>query len=439
MDHWEDYESVGDKAMLLNALRRLELHLGPCQFVGPLSPEKAGQFQYPGLTGVVPPHLEVTRQAGQLKGLYLTLIKFLPSRLTPKIKNTFFLDVAISSLALKLFLYSIGLRFVFGKLFRNFLDEISTCDVFFTVGDCSLSDLWLDGVVLKAWLVKLVRPFVSVSVLSSQGIGPLETAWARKRLVGSFQSLDILSFRDHSYSQALVEAEGLKGVPYQIVADEAFSFPVADQAEVWKALEAAGASEAEPFIIVNFRNTDFTQSTSFLLNKIASLLDSVIAATNKKMVFIPMSKGDHYGRDHAAGMSLKGMMKQAERLCVLEPLDEVNLVKGIIGAAAYSIGISYHLHVFSLSQGHPTLIVYTGDYYKTKSEGLISFYGPPNRAVNFSEVSVEQTLEYVLAMENNYAEACAQVRKVNRGILENNDWTIKMLKSELVEKGLLDR
>ena len=79
-----------------------------------------------------------------------------------------------------------------------------------------------------------------------------------------------------------MEAEGLKGVPYQIVADEAFSFPVADQAEVWKALEAAGASEAEPFIIVNFRNTDFTQSTSFLLNKIASLLDSVIAATNKE-------------------------------------------------------------------------------------------------------------------------------------------------------------
>ena len=437
IDHWEDYESVGDRAMLLNALRRLELYLGPCQFVGPLSPENSGRFEYPGFTPVVPPHLELLRSARWMRAWYKKLTRFLPTRLTPKISSTAYLDAASSIFTFKLFIYSLGLRSVFRKPVQDSLEKIKTCDVFFTVGDCSLSDYWLDGVVLKSWLLKLVKRVVSVSVLSSQGIGPLTIPWARKRLVDSLSSLDLLSFRDFSNSKALVEAEGLRGVPTKIVADEAFSFPVANSGEVWKALRRVGISEREPFIIVNFRKTDFTQSTTHLLDKISGLLDDVIKATHKQIVFIPMSSGENYGCDYEAGMDLKRMMKQWDRFHVLEPLDNIELVKGIIGAAVYSIGISYHLHVFSLSQGHPTLVLYTGDYYKTKSDGLISFYDIPNRAVNIAEESVEQALKYVLDIDNGYTEACVRVREVNQSILENNDWTILSLRNLLRQKGII--
>lgn len=433
IDHWEDYESVGDQAMLLNALRRLKRYLGPCQFVGPLSPKKKGQFQYPNLATVVPPHLEILRTARRVKAIYAKV----PGSLKPKLSSMTFLDLSISIFTFKYFLYSLGFHFVFGESFRGFLQEIKRCDVFFIVGDCSLSDYWLDGVVLKSWLVQFVRRFVSVSVFSSQGIGPLETPWARKRLVRGLATLDLLSFRDFSYSKSLVEAEGLTGVPYNIVMDEAFSLPVAPRSETWKVLMEGGVSKTEPFIIVNFRNTDFTQNTTSLLNKIADLLDRVVIATKKKIVFIPMSSGENYGRDYQAGTQLKNLMKEGDKLHVFEPMADVELVKGIIGAADYSIGLSYHLHVFSLSQGHPTLILYTGDYYKTKSEGLISFYGLPNRAVDFSETRIEQTLEFILEIEDHYTEACARVNEVNKGILENNDWTLQMLRKILVEKGLL--
>jgi polysaccharide pyruvyl transferase WcaK-like protein len=437
VDHWEDYESIGDRAMLLNAMRRLELHLGPCQFVSPLSPKKAGKFQFPNLITVTPPYQEVNSLSAWLRAPYAKLTELLPARLMPKISASFFLEVALALTDFKLVLYSVGLRSVFRKSFRAYLEELSKCDVFFTVGDCSLSDYWLDGIRLKSWLLKLVRRYVSVSVLSSQGIGPLTAPWARKRLVGALKHLDILSFRDFSNSQALVESEGLTGVPYRIVADEAFSYPVASHTEVWETLRARGVSENEAFIVVNFRNTDFTQSTTHLLDRIADLLDGVIAATNKKVVFIPMSSGNDYGCDYEAGRSLKKMMLHSDKFQVLEPIPNIEFVKGIIGAAAYSIGISYHLHVFSLSQGHPTLIVYTGAYYKTKSDGLISFYEPPCRSVNFAETGVEQTLSYVMEIERDYTAACERVREVNQRIMEHNDWTIQTLKKILIEKDVL--
>lgn len=433
IDHWEDYESVGDQAMLLNALRRLEFYLGPCQFVGPLSAEKKGQFHYPNLTTVATPHLEILRTATSLKTMYAKV----PSSWRPKMPSTTFLDLAVFIFDLKYFLYSLGIHFVFRDAFKEFLDEIKKCDVFFTSGDCSLSDYWLDGVVLKSWFLRLVRRYVSVSVLSSQGIGPLTIPWARKRLVRALSTLDLLSFRDFSNSKSLVEVEGLRGVLYQIVMDEAFSLPAAPRSDVWKVLQASGVSSAEPFIIVNFRNTDFTQNTDSLLDKIANLLDRVTTVTQKKVVFVPMSSGENYGRDYQAGMRIKRLMKYGEKVMVLEPMADVHLVKGIIGAAAYSIGISYHLHVFSLSQGHPTLIVYTGEYYRAKSDGLIAFYDPPCQAVDFSEASVEQVLAHVLEIENGYTDACARVADVNNEIVKINDWTIQTLKELLTEKGRL--
>jgi len=437
IDHWEDYESIGDRAMLLNAMRRLQEQLGSCQFVGPSSPNKAGEFEYPDYKLIPAPHLEITKHAGRLRRLFSKFIRLFPSNLKPKITSKYFLDAAIVIVSAKHFFYKIGFRFVFNDSFRSFLEEIERCDVFFTVGDCSLSDYWLEGVVLKSWLVKFVRPYVSVSVMSSQGIGPLETPWARKRLVNALQTLDILSFRDFSYSKELVETEGLQGVPYKIVGDEAFSFPVADQKEITSVLRKTGISEDEPFIVVNFRHTDFTQNTTPILNKIADFLDKVIETTNKKILFICMSKGENYGRDFAAGKLIKSLVKRTEDYLLLEPIDDISLDKGLIGAADYSIGLSYHLHVFSLSQGHPTLILYTGEYYRTKSEGLISFYKPPCRALNFSEISIEQALAYVLEIEKNYDKACNDVGVVNQEILKKNDWTIQKLEDILSEKNLI--
>lgn len=438
IDHWEDYESIGDRAMLLNAMRRIENYLGLCTFVTPYTATKPGAFLLPTMIPVSPPQNELIATASRFKAIFARFLSLLRIRiLDGKQVSKFSFDLAILLINIKLFFYSIGLRFVFRQSFRDFIEQFKKCDAFFTVGDCSLSDYWLDGVIIKSWLINLAQRYIPVRVLSSQGIGPLSTAWARKRLIASLSKLNLLSFRDFENSQALVQSEGLKGVPNKIVCDEAFSYPIASSIDVWRALFNSGLNKGEEFIAVNFRKTDFTQNTSNLLQKIAGFLDQIIEKTGRKLVFVCMSSGENYGQDFEAGQNLKQILNHPDRLIILNPIDDISLVKGIIGEARYSIGLSYHLHVFSLSQGHPTLIVYTGDYYKTKSEGLVSFYGGVNKAINLQDNSVEQMLNCVSDIESYYDASCQNVSEVNRKILEINDWTIVELKEQLIKKGLL--
>lgn len=438
IDHWEDYESIGDRAMLLNAMRRIENYLGPCTFVTPYTATKPGAFLLPTMIPVSPPQNELIATASRFKAIFARFLSLLRIRiLDGKQVSKFSFDLAILLINIKLFFYSIGLRFVFRQSFRDFIEQFKKCDAFFTVGDCSLSDYWLDGVIIKSWLINLAQRYIPVRVLSSQGIGPLSTAWARKRLIASLNKLNLLSFRDFENSQALVQAEGLKGVPNKIVCDEAFSYPIASSIDVWRALSNSGLNKGEEFIAVNFRKTDFTQNTSNLLQKIAGFLDQIIEKTGRKLVFVCMSSGENYGQDFEAGQNLRQLLKDPDRLIVLKQIDDISLVKGVIGEARYSIGLSYHLHVFSLSQGHPTLIVYSGDYYKTKSEGLVSFYGGVNKAINLQENSVEQMINCVSDVESNYVVSCQNVSEVNHKILGINDWTIVELKELLIKKGLL--
>jgi hypothetical protein len=70
-------------------------------------------------------------------------------------------------------------------------------------------------------------------------------------------------------------------------------------------------------------------------------------------------------------------------------------------------------------------------------DGLIAYYGKPSRSINFSETGIEQTLEYISDLENQYTDACANIRDVNERIFEENDWTITMVKQLLIQNGRL--
>ena len=438
IDHWEDYESIGDKAMLLNAMRRLEIELGPCTFVTPYTPTKPGAFLLPNMVPVTPPQAELLTTARRLRAISSKItnhLPLIPKDTTGKSRSDF--ELAERIIGVRMLLYSVGLKFVFRKAFRDFLELIKKCDVFFTVGDCSLNDYWLDGVEIKSWLIDTVRKFIPICAMSSQGIGPLSTPWARQRLSSALNKLDVLSFRDTHYSKDLVESEGLSGVQHRIVCDEAFTFPVSDPETAWRILENAGVPRVEPFIGVNFRNTDFTQNTAFLQEKTAKLLDDTIVATKKNIVFICMSKGCDYGCDHEAGLALRNLMDHKEQFFVLDPIGEIEDVKAIIGKAEYTMGISYHLHVFSLSQGHPTIALYTGKYYQTKLDGLLGFYGKPSITLNIAETPNSEIINNIRILESRYSEAVAHIEKVNSKILKDNDWTIKLVKQLLTEKGIL--
>lgn len=438
VDPGEAYGNIGDEMMLLNALRRLEHYLGPCEFIMPaqdgkplpdlpenvrLIPHPYLAFQFWSRPGWLV--VNIGRNIPVLRRWFKSPNASLPWRWSAGILN------------ILLLLYRSHLLPYPSKVLKTFADAMRSCDAFYGVGAAGLNDYNLPGVIYKCWLYKMVRSWVKVSAVSAQGIGPLETPWAGKWLKQAFESLDLLSFRDCSFSYNFVSRLNPKHVRYNVVADESFSFPSTDRNEAIAFLRGSGLEPTASFIAFHFRTKDYTQNTTHLIPTIASILDAVCKVVPHLIVFFPMSYHTHSTFDEVGGLAIQAAMKNPKRMIIAPLCKNPALLKGAIGLARYSMGVSYHVHVASLQQGHPALILYSGEYYRYKSEGLVGFYGPPNAALDVQRTSLEDIINAVKDIERNYENACIAIRKTNKDISKKNDWTIREMARMLRGNSLL--
>ncbi len=427
VDHGEAYGNLGDEAMLLNALLRLDKYLGPCEFVLPYVPSNPLPQGLSKVIKVPSPYKELIKW-GNIFDLPFAII-----RKMPLLSNLHIFDYATSLilaskwLNLRLYLLNSGLPPTSSNDLKSFLSLIKTCDIFYGVGAADFNDFWLTGVIYKCWLYTFAKSYVKIIAISSQGIGPLKTEWAQKMMRKAFSNVDLLSFRDHSVSQSIVEREKPENVIYKIVGDEALTLPTGNEQAIEKLLHDSGLPDGASYIATHFRSSDYTQDTTHMAARLAEILDIIAESVPHYFIFFPMSYHEHSGRDKDYGSLIKSLMSHRERLLIAPLCKDVCIVKGAVGKAKYSLGLSYHIHVFSLSQGHPAIILFSGSYYKYKSEGLIEFYGSPNIAIDLQDCGNDKIIESVKKIENDYNTVCAKIFNVNEKIIEDNDWMLREL------------
>jgi len=410
--------------MLINALRRLNQYLHPCEFILPGKEGMPLPNLPPNVTIIPPLHL-IFRLCSFSIRVILLVGRWQPrlKQFLSKINDGFAWRCSSRLIDFVLRLQAIRMVPRLGKTIRTFVEAVSSCDAFYGVGTANLNDHNLSGLVYKCLLLRAIRPYVRVSVLSAQGIGPLETPWARQWVTRALGQLDLLSFRDCYFSFNLVNKLDPEHVRYEIVADEAWSLPVAPCNQIESYLQEIGIQPKQPFVAFHFRMTDCTQDTTAFIPHVASILDAIHEVTSYPIVFFPMSY--HTQSDEICGRAIQGTMKKRGQMTVAPLCKNVGLVKGAVGCARYTLGLSYHIHVFSLSQGHPALVLYSGDYYRYKSEGLVGFYGPPNVALNIQKVNCQEVVRAVERIEADYQQTCLSIQRTNEKIALINDRTLK--------------
>jgi len=424
VDHGEAYGNLGDEAMLLNAVARLQYYLAPCKVL--LTSEETCPLPI-GLAKiemVSSPRVMLGTRAIWVEHQFNKLYR-LPSvwRWLPKPSEIFFWKTAawLSNVEGWLWYWRLWGRDSANSKWR---EHVHQCDLFYGVGAATLNEPNMYGLVYKAWVYREVRRLIGFRVLSAQGVGPFSTRAGVSRLRSCFRSMSLVSFRDYDYSMTLARRLGLCRVELAITGDEAFSLPVASDHVISEYLKSAGLGKEEPYIAVHFRATDYTRETLSLLPLIADLLDR-LSGRSPRMLFIPMSYDTHSGRDEEYGMKIRATLQNPSRFLVAPLCKDVQVIKGVVGKARFSLGLSYHLHVFSLSQGHPAVILYTGEYYKLKSDGLIGFYGSPNVAINLETAKTDEVENSLRLVEADYETACKEIRQVNEGLHEKNDWILR--------------
>jgi polysaccharide pyruvyl transferase WcaK-like protein len=424
VDHGEAYGNLGDEAMLWNALRRLEKHVGPCRFVVP----REGQRPMLSLPGF---DIEETPSP------YMSFVRICDAPKQPWWVRMLAGRSGKSGLSRKVLeaelLARSGWLALVDADFRAFHRALKSCAAFYGVGAADFNDFNARGAAFKTWVYRLARRAVPVVAVAAQGFGPIENKELVTVMREGFSALDLLSFRDCRFSAEFTAALGNLDCETRVVGDEAFTLPVADPAARDHVLAEAGLAPGEPFVAVHWRGTDYTQDTRQFLGKLALACDEVVDSTAAKVVFVPMSFDVHSGQDVELAGELAGRMRHPAHLVPLPLQKDVRVIKAVIGRAMFTLGLSYHVHVFGLTQGRPALILYTGDYYRYKSEGLVQFYGPPSAALDLARTPVEEIARAIRTIAGAGDMVREQIDKVNAGILAGNDWTLQRTAQRLVE------
>lgn len=425
VDHGEAYGNLGDEAMLLSALSRLEQHLGPCVFVLPREGDRPlPALQRFAIDYVPSPFAFFLRAEQRLARCWPRLVR-LGFPVVPgfewKVRAARFLARAAA----------LGLERDGGELLPA-IAALRGCDAFYGVGAADFNDLNGRGAAYKTWLYRLARRHVRVMAVSAQGFGPVADPELLRLMRWGFGALDLLSFRDCAYSAQLTRELGPLPCATQIVGDEAFGLEASAPAARDAYLQSAGLRPGEPFIAVHWRSTDYVQETEQFYPAVARIFEDASRASESRLVFFPMSYDLHSRHDDDCGVALRRHMSSPERLLMAPKTHDVGLIKGAIGASRFTLGLSYHVHVFGLSQSVPALAVYTGDYYRYKSDGLVGFYGAPNASIDVAaapgESAAKQALRRLLPV---IEKARDNITRCNENIGAANSWTVLELARRL--------
>jgi hypothetical protein len=91
-------------------------------------------------------------------------------------------------------------------------------------------------------------------------------------------------------------------------------------------------------------------------------------------VFVPLS-WELGSSDVLVAARLENLLQQKAPFFVAWNYQNPAAVKWMLGRARFGMGMSYHFHVLSLSQGVPTVGFYANDYYAVKLRGAFSAFG----------------------------------------------------------------
>jgi len=317
------------------------------------------------------------------------------------------------------------------------LRALESSDILYVTGDNAINDFNPSGVFERLCLLRVARRLGLEIVLSSQGIGPIASPWARDALQGMLALAHLVSYRDDGDGTALSRAIAPTNLWQSTTGDEAFSLPPAADDAAAEVLERAGVRRGERYIAVHFREADFTPERRDLTRAIARVLDDIAARVPDPLVFFPMSISPRYGLDSEYGERIRGLMSAPARLRIAEGAQHPAVVKAAVAHARLTLGSSYHLHVFGLSQDVPAVIAYSGAYYAAKSQGLAALYPPLTRSL---DMKVVDPSEVVSAVETALADTdiVKPLRAANARLSSVNDSLLRAL-ADRIRRGLPGR
>jgi len=272
------------------------------------------------------------------------------------------------------------------ELFRATIMDLEKAAFVFDMGHGGINDIFGRILPYFYWLShRLNKPLF----ISGKSIGPITDTSLIDAYRMSMKHAHTVILRDAELSkQILMNTIKIKDSVRLVEAGDD-TFDLASVEPDWSKLptDLKKTIVSQNFFAIQWRPTDYTKTFSF---EVYELLVSQITKLNSHFglqpVFVPMSWESR--ADIAAAVMLDTMLPEETRFLIIPTNIGARATKWILGQAQFGLGLSYHFHIWLLSQGHPSIGIYTNPYYQVKITGAFRALGynmPPINLVDLSQ------------------------------------------------------
>ena len=272
-------------------------------------------------------------------------------------------------------------EYIQGFLGKDVLDiDVSNFDSLYVSGGGNLNSLYPSHVFNVYLIAKKFKKKGKYVEFRPQSVGPF---FGRNKAVVEFLVNRIVRIPDTFYVRELLSYEYLrrKHQKIKLSRDDAWNIPIDESVkltnEKYVGLCIRPWKDGE--ILVSYiRNlTIYLQKHGYV-----PLFIPIAYEGSEKYIDNSFLKGK------VPGIFLDDLVK----IDTLTP----EMIKGVIKKCCFTVGMSYHFSVFSLSTGVPSAAIYLDDYYKIKNLGLYKAFGNPELVFKVPEISSEQLIDRVM-------------------------------------------
>ena len=209
-------------------------------------------------------------------------------------------------------------------------------------------------------------------IWSGQGIGPCSDD-ELDLVVGAARSAQAFGCRDHVSVASLERRAPGAGCVVDLVGDDAMALPRADRTRLDACLRGAEVT-TERFVVVHVRLASYAgTATPSDVAELAAAIDEY--AYRRGATVLGLVTNDNEPHEAFVLATLAQAAPRRSPWRTVDLIADTELARSVLAAADAVVTHSYHVALWALEAGTPTLLATGSDYYEAKAEGLRALAG----------------------------------------------------------------
>jgi polysaccharide pyruvyl transferase WcaK-like protein len=230
-------------------------------------------------------------------------------------------------------------------------------------------------------------------VVTGQGIGPACTATCIDHLVRLRAVARAMSVRDPLSSTLLDTVAPIEGVDAACTGDDALGLAPGRRRPVSRILRDAGVRRRRGVLLFHARRAAYGTEDVAPLAAWYSVASDI--ARRSDLAIVGLAVNDQAHAPETATLTEAAAAAELPPPPIIDVTNDVRMLVGLVARADLVLSHSYHVTLFALAWGVPSLLVVPGDYYAAKGAGLAALADLPASLVAPSPPSTEDALHAI--------------------------------------------